>query len=138
MRISEVGARAGVNASAIRYYETQGLLPAPQRTSAGYRDYPEDTVGRLRFVRRAQSAGLHLDEIKQILGIHDGGNAPCQHVVGLLQARLDRVNEQLAELEALRDQLTGLLQLPGAGDDPAAGNGDAEICWIIESAATGT
>lgn len=80
MRIGEVAAASGVTTKALRFYEERGLLPQADRATNGYRDYPEDTIVRLEFIRRSQVAGLTLAEILDILQIRDAGTAPCGHV----------------------------------------------------------
>jgi DNA-binding transcriptional MerR regulator len=55
MRIGQLAAQAGYSVRTIRFYEQSGLLPTPDRTSGGYRDYDQDAVTRLRFVRSAQA-----------------------------------------------------------------------------------
>src|SRR6266566_6256771 len=80
MRIGVLAAQAGITAKTIRFYEDTGLMPAPARTPAGYRDYPAGAAARLAFIRDAQAAGLSLAEIRSILAIRDDGQAPCQHV----------------------------------------------------------
>src|SRR3954451_12331676 len=108
MRIGVLAARAGLTTKTIRFYEDAGLLPEPPRTSAGYRDYPADAVVRLAFIRDAQAAGLTLAEIRGILAIRDGGQAPCQHVTGLIDQHLAQVDQRLAELTQARDALRDL------------------------------
>jgi len=67
MRTSELADRAGVNAETLRYYERRGLLERPPRMPGGYRDYPADAVGLLRFINRAQQLGFALDEVDELL-----------------------------------------------------------------------
>ena len=67
MRIGELTERSGVPSTALRYYEQTGLLPAPSRTSAGYRVYDTEVLPRLRFIRSAQAVGLSLADIREIL-----------------------------------------------------------------------
>jgi MerR family redox-sensitive transcriptional activator SoxR len=67
MKIGELAKRTGLNASAIRYYESQGLLPAPHRTG-GQRRYPEQAVHRVLLIRYAGDMGFTLSEIKLFLG----------------------------------------------------------------------
>jgi len=88
MRIGVLAARAGLTTKTIRFYEDVGLLPAPPRTPAGYRDYPAQTLTRLAFIRNAQAAGLTLAEIHGVLAIRDTGQAPCEHVTGLIDQHL--------------------------------------------------
>jgi DNA-binding transcriptional MerR regulator len=77
MRIGVLAAQAGITAKTIRFYEDTGLMPAPARTPAGYRDYPAGAAARLAFIRDAQAAGLTLAEIRSILVIRDDGQPPA-------------------------------------------------------------
>ncbi|MGH8573833.1 MAG: MerR family transcriptional regulator [Gammaproteobacteria bacterium] len=73
--IGKLAAAAGVNASAVRYYERRGLMPQPDRIS-GQRRYGPDAIARLRTIRAAQHAGLSLEEIARLLaGADDGDSA---------------------------------------------------------------
>jgi DNA-binding transcriptional MerR regulator len=71
VRIGQLAAQTGYSVRTIRFYEQSGLLPAPQRTPAGYRCYDQDAVTRLRFVRSAQALGLTLGEIGEVLRIRE-------------------------------------------------------------------
>ena len=102
MRIGEVAAATGTTTKTLRFYEDAGLLPAAERTVAGYRRYDPGVVERLHFIRRGQGAGLTLAQIRTILQIRDAGHAPCAHVEKLLADRLDEIDRQLAELRELR------------------------------------
>ena len=102
MRIGEVAQASGTTAKTLRYYEDVGLLPDPDRSPAGYRDYGPEVLDRLHFIRRGQAAGLTLAQIGQVLAIRDRGQAPCQHVTDLLDTRLAVIDRQLAELAQLR------------------------------------
>lgn len=84
MKISEVAALTNTSTKTLRFYENSGLLPPPARTASGYRNYGPEIVDRLRFIHRGQAAGLALQEVRQILAIHDRGEAPCAHVRQLL------------------------------------------------------
>ncbi|KRF29005.1 heavy metal-responsive transcriptional regulator [Phycicoccus sp. Soil802] len=119
MRIGELAAAAGTTTKALRFYEQAGLLLPPQRTPAGYRDYTDAAVSRLDFVRRGQAAGLTLAQIRQVLEVRDAGQAPCQHVVALLDRRLEDLDAQLAELRTLRNSIAGLRARAGGADERA-------------------
>ena len=108
MRIGELANLAGVTPKTLRFYEDAGLLADPVRTPAGYRDYPESAVGRVRFIKQAQSAGLTLAQVGQVLRIRDGGQPPCTHVAGLVETRLEEVTARLEELERIRAELLAL------------------------------
>jgi DNA-binding transcriptional MerR regulator len=118
MRIGEIAGQARVPAKTIRFWEDQGLLPPPGRTPAGYRDYDPAVLDRLAFIRHAQTAGLTLDAIRQVLEIRDGGQPPCVHVTDLIARRLAEVEARLAELNRTRDQLV-VLAARAAAQDPA-------------------
>ena len=108
MRIGELAEATGTTTKALRFYEEAGLLPSPDRTGAGYRDYPPEIISRLAFIRRSQSAGLTLAQIREILQIRDGGQAPCEHVQELLRVRLSDLDRQIAELKELRGTVAHL------------------------------
>ncbi len=106
----ELAQLAGVSADTLRHYERIGVLPRPPRTAAGYRRYPPSAVDRVRLVRRALAIGFSLDELRRILEVRDGGGAPCRNVRDLAAGKLGQIEQRIAELKALRDQLRGLLQ----------------------------
>ena len=110
MRIGEIATATGVTTKTLRFYEAEGLLHEPGRTSGGYRDYPPEAVDRVLFVRHAQAAGLTLRQIGEILSVRDGGQAPCRHVGELVDRRLAEVDERLRELSQTRAQLLRLKQ----------------------------
>lgn len=128
MRIGELAGRLDVNPKTIRYYESIGLLPEPERTRSGYRDYDEGAVEQLTFIRTAQRLGVTLDEVKEILGLRERGEAPCAYVRGVLDAQVHTIDRRIAELQELRGQL---VELAAEADDlPPA---DAGVtCQLIE------
>jgi DNA-binding transcriptional MerR regulator len=132
MRIGEVARATGVSTKTLRFYEAEGLLPEPNRTASGYRDYHPDVVGRVTFVRQAQSAGLTLAQIGEVLAIRDGGQPPCEHVAALVEQRLDEVNRRLAELERTRRDLLALRHRLDDLDPSECRDGD--ICVAISAA----
>ena len=108
MLIGHLAEATGVTTKTLRFYEDEGLLPEPARTPAGYRDYPNEAVDRVRFIRHAQAAGLTLADIGQILTIRDGGEPPCDHVSQLVDHRLVEIDRRLTELEHTRAELHAL------------------------------
>jgi len=73
-RISELADAVGVAPSTVRYYERIGLVPAPERTSSGYRIYDSDAEARLRFIVRGKRLGLTLAQVRELLGVWDRTN----------------------------------------------------------------
>ncbi|MEU0722805.1 heavy metal-responsive transcriptional regulator [Streptomyces sp. NPDC006140] len=132
MRIGDLAAVSGVTAKTLRFYEQAGLLPAPPRTAGGYRDYPEQTVQRLAFIRDAQGAGLSLAEIRSVLALRDAGASPCAHVTALVDRHLEDIDRRLAEFQATKAVLQGLAER-AAVTDPADCT-DAEVCRILAGA----
>jgi DNA-binding transcriptional MerR regulator len=118
MQIGEVARAVGVATSAIRFYEEAGLLPEPERTSSGYREYALDILERLGFIRAGQAVGLTLVELRDVLAIRDRGEAPCTHVATLISTRLDEIDQRLRDLRKLRKDLTALAET-AARFDPA-------------------
>lgn len=108
MRIGQLAAATDVATSTVRYYERAGLLPPPGRTPSGYRDYADEAVDRVAFVRRAQASGLTLAQIRGVLAIRDDGRPPCSHVADLVDERLADIDRRLRELQHTRDELHGI------------------------------
>lgn len=101
LSIGQVADRAGVNASAIRFYERKGLLPAPERES-GRRRYGEDTVRRLQVIDIAKRAGFTLDEIKAVTDDETAGTAPAGALRELADRKLEDVDALIARAQAMR------------------------------------
>lgn len=129
MLIGEISAATGVDSQTIRFYERQGLVPEPRRASNGYRTYDAATIDRLRFIRAAQSAGLTLAEIAQVLDLRGAGQTPCSHVSLVLTQKLAEVRSRQQELAVLAGELEHLIEA-GRALDPA-NCGPADICHII-------
>ncbi|MST33704.1 MerR family transcriptional regulator [Acidimicrobiaceae bacterium USS-CC1] len=110
MRIGELAARAGTSVKTIRYYDRIGVLRPERRSEAGYRLYDEDALDRYRFVRATQAIGLSLGEIREVLALRDRGETPCGFVIDLIGRRADELDARIAELVALRDELSELRQ----------------------------
>ena len=109
LTIGQVAARSGVTPSALRYYEQQGLVSAG-RTSGGARRYPRSVLRRLAFVRAAQNVGLSLGEIREALGSLPEGRPPtARDWARLSRGWRDRLDEQIAALQRLRDGLTSCI-----------------------------
>jgi MerR family redox-sensitive transcriptional activator SoxR len=109
LTIGQVAARSGVAPSALRYYEEQGLVTAT-RSAGGARRYPRSVLRRLAFVRAAQNVGLSLTEIRDALATLPEGRPPtARDWARLSRGWRDRLDEQIAALERLRDGLTSCI-----------------------------
>ena len=128
MRIGEAARQSGLRTKTIRYYESIGLIAEPPREPSGYRSYGEGDVSRLRFIASAKQLGLTLDEIRDILGASDEEQVSCPHVVALLEAKRDRIEEWIRSAQALRDVLDRTIE---ASRDQIA-ESPADCCPVIE------
>lgn len=109
LRIGQVAARAGVAASALRFYEDEGLILS-ERDSLGARRYPRATLRRIAFIQAAQRVGLSLDEIRKALDSLPRGRTPTRaDWAALSSSWKPRIEKRIEELEALRDDLTGCI-----------------------------
>jgi MerR family transcriptional regulator, Zn(II)-responsive regulator of zntA len=116
VRIGELAAMAGINTKTLRFYEEKGLLPRPERTANGYRDYGPTVLSRLDFIRRGRAAGLTLAQIRDVVEVRDSGEAPCGHVHQLLTERLADVDRHIADLQVLRTTLARKRDHAGSAD----------------------
>jgi DNA-binding transcriptional MerR regulator len=111
MRIGQLAERVGVNPKTIRFYESIGVLPEPPRTMSGYRDYDDEHVERVRFIKTAQRLGLKLEDIAEIFGLRDRGERPCDYVIDVVRRELADLNERIREMRRLKRELASLIQV---------------------------
>lgn len=134
-KIGEVAAISGLRVKTIRYYEEIGLLaPTVERSESGYRMFDERVLNRLAFIKRAQSLGLSLNEIKDILLIHGSGQIPCNEVRQHLQEKVKAIAQQIEALETLSTELQGILS--GWQEQPPPNRIAETICPNILSSRT--
>ena len=105
MQIQIVSTQSGVSAQTIRYYESVGLLPEPQRQPNGYRIYAPEDVERVRFVAGARRLGLSIDDIREIVALRDTGEAPCGTVLSMLKQKADEIQQRISELKHMETEL---------------------------------
>ncbi|MEN5170983.1 helix-turn-helix domain-containing protein [Brevundimonas pondensis] len=127
LSIGELGRRAGAKVETIRYYERIGLLPAPARTEGNYRAYGEAELNRLSFIRRARDLGFSIEQVRDLLALSDRRDQSCATVDELTRAHLAEVERKIADLEALRRELSALLS--------QCRQGTISTCLIIEALA---
>ena len=116
MKIGTLAKHAGVAIDTVRYYERQGLLPAPVRLASGYRDYDDGDVSRLQFIRRAKALGFTLAEIRELLELSSRREADMAGMKSAALQKLADVDDKLAELQRIRKGLDALVaSCPGHG-----------------------
>lgn len=126
LRTAEVAEQAGVNVETLRFYERKGILAEPPRRASGYREYPPETVERVRFIKRAQELGFSLKEVQDLLDLRQTARAKAGRVRKVAEAKLEEIDHKIRDLEAMKKSLTDLL---------CACDGQKTIasCPIIES-----
>jgi Cd(II)/Pb(II)-responsive transcriptional regulator len=122
--IGALAKRTQCQAETIRFYEREGLLPAPARSQGNYRQYDLTHVERLSFIRHCRSLDMTLDEIRALLDFRDAPSRDCAAVSALLDEHVRHVADRIAQLRRLERQLK---QLRGQCERP----GQAERCGIL-------
>lgn len=107
--IGQIAEQSGIPIRTIRYYEELGLLKSAGRTEGGFRQFSPQLVTRLAFIKRAQSLGLSLEEIGEILKVYDQGELPCGEVKHKLEDKLLEIDHQIEQLLTLQAELKELL-----------------------------
>jgi MerR family copper efflux transcriptional regulator len=125
--IGELAKRGGVGIDTVRYYERSGLLSPKTRLASGYRRYSDAEVARLRFIRRAQSLGFTLNEIRELLALSN--RRDVARVKRVAQQKVIDVEQRIASLQRIRLGLAWLI-------DACPGHGRAEDCPILNSLAS--
>lgn len=130
LTIGQVAKKAGIGIETIRFYERQELLEEPARNSSGYRQYPEDVVSRLRFIKRAKELGFSLQESKELLGLRSDSKATCHAVKEKAKTKLYDIENKINDLVRIREALEQLIsQCPG--------HGPTSDCLILSALDTG-
>jgi MerR family copper efflux transcriptional regulator len=134
MLIGELARRAGVKAQTVRYYETLGLLLPVQRRASGYRSYGwSQTLEELLFIRKAQSLGFSLDDVRQILDVARAGRPPCARVLAIAERHLVDLDQRIRQLSELRDDLRRAVEQWRDGGVPT--QCASTLCGLITDAA---
>lgn len=108
MRIGDLAKATKCDIETIRYYEKEGLLQEPPRTGNGYRDYQEEHVERLQFIRHCRSLQMSLSQIGVLLQLKQQPSAGCKQVDAMLEQQIARIQMQLETLTSLKAQLVAL------------------------------
>jgi Cd(II)/Pb(II)-responsive transcriptional regulator len=114
MKIGELARAAGCQVETVRYYEKEGLLPAPSRSESNYRQYGPVHVERLRFIRHCRSLDMAQAEIRALLQAMDAPASTCESVNAAIDRQIGQVEQRIASLRALEQQLRALRSQCGA------------------------
>jgi len=123
LTIGRLAKAAEVNVETIRYYQRVGLVNEPVKPLEGFRVYPEETVNRIRFIKRAQKLGFSLQDIAHLLELGDGH---CDDVREQAEAKLAQIEAQIKDLQAMRKTLKKLITECSAGNEN-------DNCPIVQS-----
>lgn len=126
MTIGQLAKQAEVKVETLRYYERCGLLPPPPRSPAGYRLYPAETVGWVRFIKRAQKLSFSLREIGELLSLRVSSGVTCAHIKAKAEEKVREIEARIADLVAMKRALEELIQA-------CSGGGSTEECPILSA-----
>src|SRR5215203_7443668 len=108
LKIGQVAELGGVNLQTVRYYERERLLPEPPRLASGYRVFSDDTVRRVRFIKRAQELGFTLAEIRELLTLRVDQERDSATVRALALKKITDISEKIRNLQAMKQALEHL------------------------------
>lgn len=126
LMIGQVARRAGVGVETVRFYERQRLIDQPLRRASGYRQYEEDVVARLRFIKRAKELGFSLREIRELLALRVDPGTTCAEIRGKAEAKIADVENRITALQKMRKALKKLTMA-------CRGRGPISECPILEA-----
>jgi MerR family copper efflux transcriptional regulator len=129
LRIGELAKKGNVNLETVRYYEREGLMRPPQRTTSGHRAYAPGDLLRLRFIKRSQALGFTLTEIKELLALKVTPKQPCIDVVRQIEAKALEVKAKIAHLKGIERTLRNMKA-------SCEGRCSVSECPILESLAS--
>jgi MerR family copper efflux transcriptional regulator len=125
LTIGEVAKAADVGVETVRFYEREGLIAPPPRRTSGYRQYPPETIRRVRFIRRAKDLGFTLKEIGELLSLRVAPGTTCAEVRAMAVEKIGNVEEKIAELQRIKDVLNRLARA-------CSGQGPTSECPILD------
>lgn len=133
LKIGDVAKLTGIGIETLRFYERSGLLSRPARTDGGYRLYDQEALDTLNFIKRAQTLGFTLDEIRRIIAESQAGQSPCDEVREIVRQRLAELDTRLEQMQRYRDALARTLS-----QWDKRGKADGHFCGLIEEAELNT
>lgn len=110
MNIGEVAQISEVNSKMIRRYEEQGIIPKAGRNLSGYRQYTENDVHILKFVKKSRELGFSMKDIKQLISLWRNKNRPSSQVKKIAQKHIEELEKKLHEIESMLSTLNHLVK----------------------------
>jgi Hg(II)-responsive transcriptional regulator len=126
LTIGQLAHRAGVGVETVQFYERQGLLEEPERRESGYRQYTEEVVFRLRFIRRAKELGFTLKEVRELIALRRDPSATRADIRQQANAKIADIEAKIRDLQRMKE---ALLKLTAS----CRGQGPASGCPILEA-----
>ena len=126
LSIGKVARQAGVKIETVRFYEREGLIPEPMRSTSGYRQYPASTVARIRFIRRAKALGFSLREVHELLSLRVDPTRSSAEVKARAEAKIADIEQKVRTLRRMKKTLIDLTE----GCD---GCGPVSDCPILDT-----
>ncbi|TET43841.1 heavy metal-responsive transcriptional regulator [candidate division TA06 bacterium] len=126
LTIGQLAKRAHVNIETVRYYERRGLMPEPTRRESGYRQYSQDDVARLQFIKRAKELGFSLEEISELFSLRVDPHTTCGDVKMHAEAKIADIEERIKTLQKMKKALVKLAVT-------CTGRGPVTECPILEA-----
>ena len=123
---SQLARKAGVNVETLRYYERRGLIPEPPRRDSGYRQYSQDDVARIQFIKRAKELGFTLQEVQELLDLRVDPDTPCIMVKRRADLKIIDIEAKLQSLKRIKKALNKLAAT-------CSGRGPVGDCPILEA-----
>ena len=125
MMIGELSNRTGCIVETIRFYERIGIMPDPPRSPGGQRIYNDEHEKRLTFIRRGNELGFSLKEVREMLGMVDGGDYSCDDIQAIAVAHIEEVKHKIADLRKIKKVLENMAKQCETGIVPE--------CPIVEA-----
>lgn len=125
LTIGRLAEQAGVGVETVRFYEREGLIAQPERPMSGYRRYPPEVVGRVRFIRHAKELGFTLKEIRDLLELRVDPRSTCEDVRQRARDKVADIEQRIAGLERMKAALVRLGR-------KCRGRGPTSECPILE------
>ena len=124
--IGQLAGKAQVNIETVRYYERRGLMPDPPRRESGYRQYSQNDIARLQFIKRAKELGFSLKEVSELLSLRVDPHTTSGAVKRKAEEKITDIEEKIKDLQRMKEALTELTAV-------CKGQGPTSECPILEA-----